>query len=118
MLPGPLGHVHEAVHAAEVDEGAEVDDAGDHAAADLAGLEGLEEVLALLALGLLEPGPAGQDHVVAVLVELCDVGLELATDVGGKVAGPARLDGASGQESEPAGAERTRVWRGERREAR
>ena len=44
--------------------------------ADLAGLEVGEEVLALLLLGLLQPGPAGQHHVVAVLVELDDLGLE------------------------------------------
>ena len=39
VLPGQLGHVHEAVHAAEVDEGAEVDDARHDALADLARLE-------------------------------------------------------------------------------
>jgi hypothetical protein len=78
VLPGQLGDVDEAVHAAEVDEGAEVDDRRHDALADLAGLEVGEEVLALLLLGLLEPGPAGQHHVVAVLVELDDLGLERA----------------------------------------
>ena len=78
VLPGQLGHVDEAVHAAEVDEGAEVDDARHDALADLAGLEVGEELVALLLLGLLEPGPAGQHDVVAVLVELDDLGLERA----------------------------------------
>ncbi len=53
VLPGQLGDVHEAVHAAEVDEGAEVDDRRDGAGADLAGLEVVEELLPLLLLGLL-----------------------------------------------------------------
>ena len=45
------------------------------ALADLARLEVGEEVLALLLLRLLELGPAGQHDVVAVLVELDDLGL-------------------------------------------
>src|SRR5690606_35440037 len=105
VLPGQLGHVDEAVHAAEVDEGAEVHDARHHAGADLAGLEVGEEVLALLLLGLLEPGPAGQDHVVAVLVQLDDLRLEGATDVGRQVADAAELDEAGRQEAAQADVE-------------
>jgi len=41
VLPGKLGHVHEAVHAAEVDERAEVDDRRDDALADLALAQGV-----------------------------------------------------------------------------
>ena len=58
VLPGQLGDVHQAVDAAEVDERAEVDDRGDHAGADLALLQGLQEGRAHLGLGLLEPGAA------------------------------------------------------------
>ena len=54
VLPRQLGHVDEAVHAAEVDEGAEVHDRRHHTAADLARLEVGEELVTLLALGLLE----------------------------------------------------------------
>src|SRR5206468_1819368 len=80
VLPGQLGDVHEAVDAAEVDERAEVDDRGDDALADLALLQLGQEVLADLALRLLEPGAAGQDDVVAVLVQLDDLGLERLAD--------------------------------------
>src|SRR4030095_8668230 len=52
VLPAQLGHVHEAVHAAEVDERAEVHDRRDHALADLTGLEVGKELVALLALRL------------------------------------------------------------------
>ena len=76
VLPRQLGDVDEAVHAAEVDEGAEVHDARHDALADLARLEVGEEVLALLLLRLLEPRPARQHDVVAVLVELDDLRLE------------------------------------------
>ncbi len=99
VLPRQLGHVDEAVHATEVDEGAEVHDARHDTLAHLAGLEVGEEVLALLALRLLEPGPAGQHDVVAVLVELDDLGLERLADVGLQVANPAQLDERGGQEA-------------------
>jgi hypothetical protein len=99
VLPGQLGHVHEAVHAPEVDEGAEVDDRRDGALADLARLEVGEELLALLLLRLLEPRPAGQHDVVAVLVELDDLGLEAAADVGREVPDPAELHERGGQEA-------------------
>ena len=54
VLPRQLGHVDETVHAAEVDERTEVHDRRHDTAADLAGLEVGEELVALLALGLLE----------------------------------------------------------------
>ena len=54
VLPRQLGDVDEAVHAAEVDERTEVDDRRHDTLADLAGLEVGEELVALLALGLLE----------------------------------------------------------------
>ena len=92
VLPGQLGDVHQAVDAAEVDERAEVDDARDHAGADLALLQGLQEGRAHLGLGLLEPRAAGQDDVVAVLVQLDDLGFELLADVGLEVAHAAHLD--------------------------
>ena len=99
VLPGQLGHVHQAVHAAEVDERAEVDDRGHDALADLALAQRVEEGVADLGLGLLEPGPAGQDHVVAVLVQLDDLGLDLLADVRLEVAHPAHLHQRRGQEA-------------------
>ena len=105
VLPGQLGDVHQAVDAAEVDERAEVDDRGDDAGADLALLQGGQEVLADRRLGLLEPRPAGQDHVVAVLVQLDDLGLEGLADVGLQVTDPAHLDQRGRQEAAEADVE-------------
>jgi hypothetical protein len=84
--------VHQTVDATEVDERAEVDDRGHDTGADLALLQGLQEGLAHLGLGLLEPGAAGQDHVVAVLVQLDDLGLELLADIRLQVADAPHLD--------------------------
>ena len=99
MAPRKFGDVHEAVDATQVHEGAEVDDGRDRAGADLTGLEVLEELLALLGVGLLEVGTAGQHHVVAVLVELDDLALELPADIGREVADPAKFDEGCGQEA-------------------
>src|ERR687897_522412 len=99
VLPGQLRDVHQAVDAAEVDERTEVDDRGDDALADLALLQRLQEGGTHLGLGLLEPGTAGQDHVVAVLVQLDDLGLDLLADVRLQVANPAHLDQRRGQEA-------------------
>src|SRR5690606_6796995 len=60
VLPGQFRDVHQSVDAAEIDEGAEVDDRADDALADLALLELVEEVLANGRLRLLEPGTARQ----------------------------------------------------------
>ena len=99
VLPRQLGHVDESVHAAEVDEGAEVDDRRHHTAADLAGLEVGEELVALLVLRLLEVGAARQHDVVAVLVELDDLALDLLAHVGLEIADPAEVDERRGQEA-------------------
>ena len=64
-----------------------------------------EEALTDLALGLLEPRTAGQDHVVAVLVELDDLRLELLADVRLEVAHAAHLDQRRGQEAAEADVE-------------
>ena len=98
VLPGQLGDVHQTVDAAEVDERTEVDDRGDDARADLALGELVEELAAHLGLGLLQPLATGEDDVVAVLVELDDLGLELAAHVGLQVADAAHLDQRGGEE--------------------
>src|SRR5690554_364555 len=91
VLPRQLGDVHQTVHAAQVDERAEVDDGRDDALADLARSERGEERRAHLRLRLLEEGTARQDHVVAVLVELDDLRLDLLPDVRTEVAHAAHL---------------------------
>src|SRR5215470_11805550 len=100
VLPGQLRHVHQAVHAAQIHERAEVDDRGDHALADLALLQRVQEVLPDLGLGLLQPGAAGQHHVVAVLVQLDDLRLDLPAHIGLQVAYSAHLH--QGRRQEPA----------------
>jgi len=91
--------VHQAVHAAQVDERAEVDDRRHDALADLAPAQRVEEGVAHLGLGLLEPGAAGQHHVVAVLVQLDDLGFDLPADVRLQVADPAHLHQRRRQEA-------------------
>jgi hypothetical protein len=105
VLPGQLRDVHEAVHAAEVDERTEVDDRRDDALADLALVQVVEELVRDLGLGLLEPGAARQHHVVAVLVELDDLGLDLLAEVRLQVADAAQLDERRGQEAAQADVE-------------
>ena len=92
VLPRQLADVDEAVHAAEVDERTERHDAADHTLADLARLEVGEEAVAALLLGLLEEGPTAQHDVVAVLVELDDLGLHDLADIGLEVADTAQFD--------------------------
>ena len=82
MLPRQFRDVYQAVHAAEVDESAEVHDAGHDTLADLAGTQVVQEFLALLLLSLLQPSTARQDHVVSVLIQLDDLGVNRGADVG------------------------------------
>ncbi len=91
--------MHETVDTAQVHERTEVDDAGDDTLADLALGELVEELAAHLGLGLLQPLAAGQHHVVAVLVQLDDLGLELTADIRLEVADPTHLDQRRGQEA-------------------
>jgi hypothetical protein len=91
VLPGELGNVDETVYAAKVNECTEVDDGGNNTWAYLTLLEGLEEGGANLGLGLLKPCAAGQNNVVAVLVELDDLGLDLLANVWHEVADTTHL---------------------------
>jgi len=91
--------VNEAVYAAQVHECTEVDDGGNDAGTDLALFQLVEERGADLGLGLLEPCTAGQHNVVAVLVQLDDLGFDLLTDVRSEVAHTAHLDEGCGQEA-------------------
>src|SRR6266849_712622 len=71
-----IGDVQQAVHAAQVDEGAEIGDVLDDALPHLADLELLHQDLALgLALSLEQHAPAHHD-VAAPLVQLDDLELE------------------------------------------
>ena len=105
VLPRQLGHVDESVHAAEVDERTEVHDARHHTRPDLARLEVGEELVALLALGLLEVRTTREHDVVAVLVELDDLALDRLADVRLQVAHAAQVDQRRGQEAAQADVE-------------
>ena len=65
--PGDVGDVQQAVDAAEVDERAVVGDVLDHAVDDLAFLEVLHQLRALLGAGLFEHGAARDDDVAAAV---------------------------------------------------
>ena len=92
VLPTEFRDVNESVHAAEVHEGAEVDDRGDDAVAAFARLEVREEVAALFLLGLFEPGPTRENDVVTVAVEFDDLGLDGLADVGLEFAHATQFD--------------------------
>ena len=93
-----VGDVEQAVHAAQVDEGAEVGDVLDDALPHLADRQLLHQVLALVGPLVLQDDPAAHHDVAAALVELDDlevVGLaQQLVDVGH----PAERDLAPGQE--------------------
>src|SRR6185503_14130723 len=81
VRPRELGDVDQAVDAVEVDERAEVHDVGDLALDDEAGLQALQDGLALLLALLLQHRAAAQHHVVARAVELYDLALDVLTQV-------------------------------------
>ena len=99
VRPRQLGDVDQAVDAVEVDERAEVDDVGDLALDDEAGLQALQDRLALLLALLLEDRAAAQHHVVARAVELDDLGLDRLAEVLVEVRHAADVDERGGQEA-------------------
>ena len=99
VAPRELGDVDEAVHPVEVDEGAEVDDVGDRALDDVAGIEAVEDPLPLLLALFLEHGAAREDDVVARAIELDDLALELLAHELVEVLHAADVDERRGQEA-------------------
>ena len=71
--PGDVGHVQEAVDAAEIDERAIVGEVLDRAVDDLPFGEVGDDLVALLGPALLEHGAAGDDDVAAAPVHLEDL---------------------------------------------
>src|SRR5450432_725071 len=68
--PGHVGDMQKAIHAIEVDEGAEIGQILDRAVDAIAHLDALEEFLALLAALLLDELAAAEDDVLTVVVNL------------------------------------------------
>ena len=88
----------EAVDAAEVDKGAEVGDIFDHALANLAFLQDLDDLLAHLGALFLEHRTARDHDIAPCLVELDDLEGELLTDELVEVLNLADVDLRAGQE--------------------
>ena len=99
VLPRQLGNVDQAVNAAQINECTEVDDGGHDAFANLALLELGQEGFAHFGLGLFEVLTTGEHHIVAVLVELEDLGLDGLANVRGQVADATHFDQGCRQEA-------------------
>ena len=99
VRPRELGDVDQAVDPVEVDERAELDDVRDLALDDEAGLQPLQDRLALLLALLLQHRAAAEHHVVARAVELDDLGLDRLAQVLVEVRDAADVDQRGGQEA-------------------
>ena len=99
VRPRKLGDVDQPVDPVEVDERAEVDDVRDRALDDLAGLQPVEDPLAVLLALLLEHRAAGQHDVVARAVELDHLALDRLAHVLVEVRDAADVDQRRGQEA-------------------
>ena len=89
----------QAVHPLEVDERAEVDDVGDRALDDVAGVEPVEDRLAHLLALVLEDGAAREDDVVPRAVELDHLAAELLAEELVEVLHAADVDERRGEEA-------------------
>jgi hypothetical protein len=99
VRPRELGDVDQAVDAVQVHERAEVDDVRDLALDDEAGLQPLQDRLALLLALLLEHGAPREHDVVARAVELDDLALDVRAEVLVEVRDAADVDQRGGQEA-------------------
>src|SRR5262249_38637257 len=70
MAPGELADVDEPVHSIQVDKGPEIDDVRDLPLDDVARVEPVEDLLALLLSLVLEHGSAREHDIVAGAIEL------------------------------------------------
>ena len=95
---GHVGDVEQPVHAAQVDEGAEVGDVLDHTLPNLADGKLLHQVLALVGPLVLQYHPAADHDVAAPLVELDDLELVGLPQQLVDVRYPPQRDLAAGQE--------------------
>ena len=96
--PAHVGDMQQAVNAVEVDERAEIGDVLDRALADVARGHFGEQFLAAFEAFLLDEFAAGQDDVLALLVDLDDLEIVGVADVLGQVLGRDDVDLRGGQE--------------------
>src|SRR5690606_21187605 len=97
-LPGHVGDMQQAVDAAQVHERAVVGEVLDHALEHGALDQLLEQRLALFRVLRLDHGATGNDHVVALAVELDELELQLLAFQVHRVADRAHVDQRAGQE--------------------
>ncbi len=96
--PGDVGHVQQAVDAAEVDEGAVIGDVLDDAVDHLTFFEVLHQFLALLGARLLEHGATGDDDIAAPPIHFENLELLRHIHQRGHVADRTNVDLAARQE--------------------
>ena len=96
--PAHVGDVEQAVNAVEINEGAEIGDILDGALADVAGGHFGEELGALVVALLFDQFAAGEDDVLAFLVDFDDLELVGVADELGEVLGRHDVNLGGGQE--------------------
>ena len=96
--PGHIGNVEQAVHAAEVDKGTEIDDVLDFTHTQIADLHFSEEFAADVAHSFFQQFAAGNHDVAAVGIDLEDLYIVFVADVFIHIADLADIDLAAGQE--------------------
>ena len=105
MVPRQLGDVNQTVDAAQVNEGAEVDDRGNGALEAHALDELGEDFGALVLAAFLEQHAAGQHDVVAVAIHLDDASFDFGAQVGVEVFHATKVNEGSRQEATQADVE-------------
>src|SRR3954451_22331624 len=98
VAPRQLADVDQPVHPVEIDERAEVDDVRDRPGDDVAGVEAVEDALAVGLALLLEHRAARQHDVVARAVQLDDLAAQLLRQELVEILDAANVDERRGQE--------------------
>ena len=91
--------MNESVHAAEINERTEGDNRRDLSMTNFAGLEIVEEVIASFLLVLFKEGTTGKNNVVAIAIELDDLGVDCHADVWLKIANATKFNKRCRKES-------------------
>ena len=96
--PGEIGDVQQAVHAAQIDENAEIGDVFGHAFENLAGLHRRKDFFALRAKFLLDKGLVRNNDVVVGRIQLDDLEFHALFEVRIEIAHRTHIDLRTGEE--------------------